>query len=162
MNKPWKVVLAFLGVFVAGAVFGGFLSLRVSRQFGLGPKDEHHASPMDQFVPLILRRYSSRLDLTPEQTEKIRPIVKAAGDELRRLRRSNFTETIAVAERMHDQVNAILTPDQRRIFEDMKKELQERWKSERQRRGGDRPPEGPHPGRDARDGEMPPPPPPGE
>ncbi|PTX96663.1 hypothetical protein [Opitutus sp. ER46] len=27
MEKPWKVIVAFLGVFIAGAVFGGFFSL---------------------------------------------------------------------------------------------------------------------------------------
>ena len=31
MDKPWKVVFAFLGVFIAGAVFGGLLALRVDR-----------------------------------------------------------------------------------------------------------------------------------
>lgn len=28
MDKPWKVISAFVGVFVAGAVFGGFFTLR--------------------------------------------------------------------------------------------------------------------------------------
>ncbi len=28
MDKPWKVISAFIGVFAAGAVFGGFLTLR--------------------------------------------------------------------------------------------------------------------------------------
>ncbi len=32
MDKPWKVVLAFLGVFIAGAVFGGFFALGIGRQ----------------------------------------------------------------------------------------------------------------------------------
>ncbi len=32
MEKPWKVILAFLGVFVAGAVFGGFFSLGIGRR----------------------------------------------------------------------------------------------------------------------------------
>jgi hypothetical protein len=30
MDKPWKVISAFVGVFVAGAVFGGFFTLRTS------------------------------------------------------------------------------------------------------------------------------------
>lgn len=30
MDKPWKVVFAFLGVFMAGAVFGGLFTLRAS------------------------------------------------------------------------------------------------------------------------------------
>ena len=30
MEKPWKVIAAFVGVFVAGSVFGGLLALRFS------------------------------------------------------------------------------------------------------------------------------------
>jgi hypothetical protein len=30
MDNPWKVILAFVGVFVAGAVFGGLFTLRAS------------------------------------------------------------------------------------------------------------------------------------
>lgn len=30
MDKPWKVICAFVGVFIAGAVFGGFFTLRTS------------------------------------------------------------------------------------------------------------------------------------
>jgi hypothetical protein len=32
MDKPWKVVLAFVGVFIAGAVFGGFFAVGIGRQ----------------------------------------------------------------------------------------------------------------------------------
>jgi hypothetical protein len=30
MEKPWKVVAAFVGVFIAGSIFGGLLALRLS------------------------------------------------------------------------------------------------------------------------------------
>ena len=32
MEKPWKVILAFVGVFIAGSVFGGLLALRLSKR----------------------------------------------------------------------------------------------------------------------------------
>jgi hypothetical protein len=32
MDKPWKVISAFVGVFVAGAVFGGFFTLRATNK----------------------------------------------------------------------------------------------------------------------------------
>ena len=32
MEKPWKVVVAFVGVFIAGAVFGGFFALRMNQR----------------------------------------------------------------------------------------------------------------------------------
>lgn len=30
MDRPWKVIVAFIGVFIAGAVFGGFFTLRAT------------------------------------------------------------------------------------------------------------------------------------
>ncbi len=33
MDKPWKVISAFVGVFIAGAVFGGLFTLRASAKF---------------------------------------------------------------------------------------------------------------------------------
>ncbi len=30
MEKPWKVISAFIGVFIAGAIFGGFFTMRAS------------------------------------------------------------------------------------------------------------------------------------
>lgn len=32
MDKPWKVISAFVGVFVAGAIFGGFFTLRATHK----------------------------------------------------------------------------------------------------------------------------------
>lgn len=32
MEKPWKVIVAFVGVFVAGSVFGGLLALRLNQR----------------------------------------------------------------------------------------------------------------------------------
>ena len=93
---------------------------------------------MNQFVPMILRRFEVRLELTPEQLEKIRPIVKAAGEDLRRLRRANFSDSMAVGEKMNEQIAAILTPGQREKLEAMKREWRERSKIDRARRNWDR------------------------
>lgn len=139
MNKTWKVVLVFLGVFLAGAVFGGFLSIRFARQWIRGG----HSPAMEQFVPMILRKYSARLELTPKQLEQIKPIVKAADDELRGLRRTNFAATIAVAEKMNTEIAALLTPVQQQKLQEMKREWHERWKLDRMRRNRDRNPRPP-------------------
>ena len=51
MNVPWKVLLAFVGVFIAGAVFGGVFTMGVSaRRFAprqMGPVDR----PLTQLPP---------------------------------------------------------------------------------------------------------------
>jgi Spy/CpxP family protein refolding chaperone len=137
MNRPWKVILAFAGVFVAGAVFGGFLSLRFAPE-RMGMMRLQRATPMEQFTPQIFKRLSQRLDLTVEQKEKIRPIIRQADAEMRRLRLTGARDAIAVAENMHEQVAALLTPAQLKKLDDLKREMRERWARDRQQRWGDR------------------------
>lgn len=144
MSRNWKIILAFLGVFVAGAVFGGFVSLRAVRQ-QVEKARLRTPMPIDQFSPQIMKRFSSRLDLTAEQKEKLWPIIRQAGEDLRKLRQSGDREAIAVAERMHEQVAEILTPEQQGKLEQMKRDMRERWQRERQKRWGERPPSGNRP-----------------
>lgn len=150
MSRNGKIILAFLGVFVAGAVFGGFVSLRVVRQ-RFEMIRLRTPTPIDQFSPQIMKRFSTRLDLTAEQKDKLWPIIRRAGEDLRKLRQSGDREAIAVAERMHEQVAEILTPAQQGKLEQMKRDMRERWQRERQKRWGERPPSS----------TRPPPPPPG-
>lgn len=160
MNKPWKVILVFLGVFLAGAVFGGFVSIRLARHWF---RDSFRPPAMEQFVPMILRKYSARLELTPGQLEQIRPIVRSADEELHRLRRNNFAATIAVAEKMNADIAALLTPEQQQKLQEMKEEWRERWKLDRLRRNRERnspPPAEGRPGDAPPPGNAPPPAPP--
>lgn len=161
MSRNTKIILAFLGIFIAGAVFGGFVSLRyVRQQFEKGRL--RALAPMEQFSPQIMKRFSNRLDLTVEQKEKLRPIIQQADAELRRLRQTGAREAIAIAERMHEQVAEILTAEQRNKLEQMKRDMRERWQRERQQRWGDRTPPGARPAPPppaGREGEPPTPPP---
>jgi hypothetical protein len=93
---------------------------------------------MEQFTPQIFKRLSQRLDLTVEQKEKIRPIIRQADAEMRRLRLTGARDAIAVAENMHEQVAALLTPAQLKKLDDLKREMRERWARDRQQRWGDR------------------------
>lgn len=143
MNKPWKVILTFLGVFLAGAVFGGFLSLRLLPHFRPAPPaqpGQPRGPGGEQFSLQVFRRLSDRLELTAEQKEKLRPIIKETDTEMRRLRTANFRESMALAEQMHEKIAAILTPAQLAKLEAMRKEMRERWTKDRQQRWGDRPP----------------------
>jgi len=55
MGVPWKVILAFLGVFIAGAVFGGVFTLGVSaRRFVNLPRQPSPADrPVAQFPAVV-------------------------------------------------------------------------------------------------------------
>ncbi|HEY1108447.1 MAG TPA: hypothetical protein VGE76_07445 [Opitutaceae bacterium] len=115
MEKPWKVIAAFVGVFVAGAVFGGLFSARAARRpvvvnpppqqpqgivvpFLPGEHKKGVANaPLpgqgpvtgprgNQITPELMRKFTRSLKLTPAQKEKILPIVGRAGEDFQRLR----------------------------------------------------------------------------
>lgn len=139
MDKTWKVLLAFLGIFVAGLVVGGLGTLRALRHF----RPPALGSP-EQFGPQLLRRYAARLDLTPAQQEKIQPLVATAAEELRQLRRTTLLGSRAIIDRLQGEIAAQLTPEQKVRFDRLLVEQRERMKGfagERGRRPRDsRPP----------------------
>ena len=148
MNKPWKLVLLLVGIFLAGGVTGAFVMLKVGHEM-----ITRRPGP-DQWAPNHVKRLVEKLGLNPEQTEQVRPIVRRNMDDLNRLRSTSMTETRAIFERMEREVSEKLTPEQREKYEQLNKEMRERF-----RKNADRPPGGPHPEREGgpgRTGEKPP------
>lgn len=155
MDKPWKVVLAFLGVFVAGAVFGGVFALRAAgKRLAERAPEKTVATPLPSTPsqpkapgqtgvgPTLLRQFTRELSLTNAQREKIRPVVNRAAEDLQRLRkrtiemnRENLENTTIVMERMYEDVAGSLTQDQRRDLDDMRRNWQQKVAEERRRRG---------------------------
>lgn len=158
MSQTSKVVAAFFGVFVAGAVFGGALAYRLAQPAPAVPVPVAVSAPAGensppppvagsarlpaplppaQVQPALMRQFSQRLKLTPEQRERILPVVTRTTDELARLRRENLHETSRLTEAMYAEVAAALTPSQTFELEKMKRKMQERVAEERKKRGGD-------------------------
>jgi hypothetical protein len=164
MEKPWKVVCAFVLVFMAGAIFGGVFTVGFSaRRQSIGTKVSPPARPATPAVssgqpkgaptnppsqpgvtpatakpnpitPTLMRQFTQRLKLTTEQRERIRPIVTRAGEDLVRLRQENLADTARVTERMYVDVAALLSPEQRTEIETMQRQMEERVQAERQKR----------------------------
>ena len=53
------------------------------------------------------------MKLTPDQNQKIRPILQQIDDELTNLRAMDLRETEGILSRGEDRINAILTTEQR-------------------------------------------------
>ncbi len=154
MNKPWQVILVLIGIFAAGGVAGGFMSLRICKG-----KLANRPVP-EEWAPKHLKRLNERLLLTPEQEEQIRPIVRRNMEQLNRIRNNSMDETKTVVEGMQREISEKLTPEQRSKFEQMNRELREaretREKAEKAKRTKGNRPDGPP--RERPLGEMPPPP----
>ena len=136
MNQPWKVIIVLLGIFIAGAVTGGFVTLRVGRN-----KILNRPVP-EEWAPRHLKRLAERLDLTPDQQEQIRPIVRRNMEQLNRVRNQSMLETQTTVEGMQREISGKLTPEQRIKFEQMNRELREareaRDKVEKAKRAAER------------------------
>src|SRR5688572_22149676 len=113
METPWKVLGAFVGVFIAGAIFGGFFTLR-SAAPTLAQTPPPVVRPKNAAAPVrsqpitvaMLQNLRQRLKLTDEQQAKITPLVARAESDLQRLRRENFQNTTRVMERLHTDIRA--------------------------------------------------------
>ena len=76
----------------------------------------------------MMENLVSKLDLTPEQQAKIKPIVDQANDELRQLRRTTQRTTVGVLERMQADISAQLTPEQKAKFDSQMGHQRERFR----------------------------------
>jgi Spy/CpxP family protein refolding chaperone len=137
MDKPWKVFLAFTGIFVAGILVGGLVTLRWGKNF------TQRLPGGEQFGPQLMERLVKQLDLTPDQQAKVKPIVDSATEELRQLRHTTQRTTASVLVRMQGDIAAVLTPDQKAKFDAQVSQARERirhFMEERARRMKERGP----------------------
>src|SRR5258708_37903805 len=105
--KGWKMGFLVLATFVGGAVTGAFLVMGSA-------KDEmrRNRDPRRWFSNTP-DRWRTEMKLTPDQDQKIRPILQQIDDELTNLRALDLRETEGILSRGEDRIDAILTPEQR-------------------------------------------------
>jgi hypothetical protein len=128
MNRPWKVILAFALVFVAGAIFGGALAPRWLRL----DLDLQNRPP---FTERVMKRLDQELSLTDAQRAGILPIVERMAEETQRMRRDGVQTYRTVMDGYNAEIALQLTPEQRTKLEEMRKRFRERMDRVRQRRG---------------------------
>lgn len=141
MDKPWKVIAAFVGVFAFGSIFGGLLALRFFDHDQLPrrqPPQFRGQGGGGGGRPEILSMFTERLSLTSAQLEKIRPLVERAEDDFRRRRQTEFRETGVIFERLHQDIVTFLTPEQQVKLEKIKERQGEKLRDGPPMGGGGR------------------------
>lgn len=114
--RHWKIILSLCAIFIAGGVVGSVATLRISKRATTikpTPKDWAQAT---------LQRLENRLKLTPDQLAKVRPIIEETSLELRTIRQSTVEETGQAIRRAHDRINELLTPEQQKRMEKLKRD----------------------------------------
>jgi hypothetical protein len=103
----WKVVLALIATFAAGAMTGGFLTGRVIKDA------VRHAEQPRQPSALTVDRLRKDLHLKTEQADKLGPVLTQMDDELSNLRSLDLRETDGIFSRAKARVDPIIAPEQR-------------------------------------------------
>jgi hypothetical protein len=107
--KPWLVL--FL-VFAAGFAGGVVTTRAVVRRAILSA-----AAHPESLQARIERRLDARLQLNDDQRDHVHQVLKDTQRDLRDLRLKYQPELVTVVDRGESNINAVLTPVQRRRFE---------------------------------------------
>jgi len=119
----WKIVLLVLATFVVGAVTGAFFVMNLA-------KDEmQRTSDPRRWFSNTPVRWVNEMKLTPDQQQKIRPILQQIDDELTNLRSLDLRETDGILARGQDRIDPLLKPEQReqlhKTFEQRRQRVRE-------------------------------------
>jgi Spy/CpxP family protein refolding chaperone len=120
MNKSRVARIALYAalIFLAGAITGALVAPMIGRSFMRLP-DSHQMSHM------MLARLRSGLDLTDEQTAKIRPLVESACGDMETIHHATMQRVLNRIAETNTKISAFLTPEQKVKFEKMQAEHRE-------------------------------------
>jgi hypothetical protein len=113
----WKIVAGLLVVFAAGAVTG---SVGTHEFIKHGVK---RALNFENWKAGVMNTLQAKLKLTPEQHEKIEIIVEVHGREIHGCFAHAFGESGHILVRLQNQIDQELTPEQRLIHAQMRKDF---------------------------------------
>ncbi|MBS0659929.1 MAG: periplasmic heavy metal sensor [Verrucomicrobia bacterium] len=119
----WKIVLALVAIFVAGAVTGAYLP-HTLRRWGGGPPRPSE----EEMARHLQHRFRRTLSLTPEQEAKVNPLLEESARNLRNLRAESEKKVVETMEALHRQIRTLLTPEQQLKLEEMEKRRRERFR----------------------------------
>jgi hypothetical protein len=136
--NSWKIILATVVIFGCGVVTGGLLVNYVERAHPeirrpfAGPRHDRPGSQELQLArPQILNQQfveqlDATLNLTPEQREKIGNIIADGQERNRDLWKLVSPQFRGVMQDVRQRIRAVLTPEQRKQFEELMKQLSPR------------------------------------
>jgi len=111
--KRWKIILAFVAVFLAGALVGGLTVMRFVPSPFHGPPNEA------EMTEHLMRMLKSELHLTAEQAARIQPIVTRTTQQMFVIHQEvagRMDESIDASDR---EIAAVLDPAQKTKFAEL-------------------------------------------
>lgn len=121
--KPWKAWACVIGIFIAGVVLGVVIGHRMTMRFA-----QKAATDPAFMRQVILKRLTSKLDLTEGQRKQIESIVRDSQVSIHDLRTEvepRFSDILRNAER---QITEVLDARQQEEFRKLIEERHRLWK----------------------------------
>ena len=120
----WRLAVGVLVVFAAGVATGMFVGARKAH-------DVLHFKNHHRMGEHMRERLTRKLQLTPEQVEKLGPIIDDTSKRLHEIRRESGKRVADTMREAHSAMAPHLTPEQREMAEQIKR------RHKRMRRGRD-------------------------
>ena len=111
-----KLGLYLLALFLAGGGSGALISWQIYRRTPVAP------SPPAQIGARLRARLQSALNLTPDQMQKLSPLIDQAMTRVEVIRRETAGQVFANVSNFDQQVLLVLTPEQKAKFEEFERE----------------------------------------
>lgn len=115
--KYWKIAIGLVLVFVAGVVTGSVATHQVIKHH------VEHALNFEHWKSGVMQVLQSKLNLSPAQHQKIEALVDERGHEICASFAKAFNESGHALVRLQLQIDQQLTPEQRQIHAQMKREF---------------------------------------
>lgn len=102
----WKIAFLVLATFVVGAVTGAFFIM------GSAKDEVRRTRDPRRFFSNTPDRWVTDMKLTPDQEQKVRPILQQIDDELTNQRALQSREAEGILSRGEDRLKGVVRPDQ--------------------------------------------------
>jgi Spy/CpxP family protein refolding chaperone len=114
-----KLGVYVLALFLAGGGSGALIAWQVCRRLPVTPV------PPAEIGVRLRAQFQSRLSLTPDQAQKIAPMIDQAMRQVEVIRKETASRVFANVSNLHEQILVVLTPEQKVNFEEFERERRE-------------------------------------
>jgi hypothetical protein len=120
LSAKWRAV----AVVVLAFVLGGVVGIAGDRYLNVFPPEPPDPSYVADRITILLSR---RLDLTSEQRVEVEKIVHRFTGEIEALLKENQPRFRALSAKADREIDAVLTPEQREEFREVRRERDQRF-----------------------------------
>jgi len=125
IRNNWKIVAALAVILMAGAGMG----------YGLGKHNSHEEvqrlSRPEDWNHLMMRRLGHHLELTPEQWQQTRPMLRDAGEQIYLNNRRTRIQNMQVVRGFYEELETILDEEQQAKLDKARERIAERTRQQR-------------------------------